>query len=199
MAHYARTYGSIHHPNNFMEAWKYPTAPFLDKFGVPISIKKRIFGLEEFNFNPFYLKNKIAYIPCYGTQRFYPRPFVDELRLIYRVNEKCYCHYATLFNVKSYINDDIQNLRQIINLELNQIYFSEESQGFFGADFPTFQRKIQEMYNSKFIANNHNDNSFLVNLKYERIEKLDKPIYCKLNAYYASQWYRDVEYPCICK
>ncbi len=199
MIHYARTYGSIHHPNNLIEAWKYPTAPVLDSFGVTIPEQNKTFGLEEFNFNPLYLNEKIAYIPCYGTVRFYPRLFIEELRLIYRVKDTCYCHYATLFNIVSFNNNEIVNLRQIINPELNQIYFSQESQGFFGADFTTFQRKIQEMYDSNSIADNQNDNSFLVNVKYERIEILDKPIYCKLNSHYAAQWKINVEYPCICK
>jgi len=199
MTHYARTYGSTLHPNNLMEAWKYPTSPVLDTFGVIIPIRNKTFGLEEFNFNSFYLKEKIAYIPFYGTERFYSRPFVEELRLIYRVKDNCYCHYATLFNVVSLVNNNILNLRQIIKPVLNQIYFSQESHVFFGTDFPTFQSKIQEMYDSKFIASNQDNNSFLVNVKYERIEILDKPIYCKTNSPYAAQWKINIDYPCQCE
>lgn len=198
MTHYARTYGSTLHPNNLKEAWKYPSAPVLDLFGVTIPIKNKTFGLEEFNFNPFYLKEKMAYIPCYGSAKF-NRHFIEELRLIYRVKDNCYCHYATLFNVVAFKNNDILNLRQIINPLLNQIYFSQESQVFFGTDFSLFQRKIREMYDSNVIASNQDNNSFLVNVKYERFEILDKPIYCKTNSRRAAQWIINVEYPCKCK
>lgn len=199
MPHYARTYGSRLHPDNLNQAWQFPTSPLLDKFGVIILTQNKTFGLEEFNLNPFYIENKMAYIPCYGTARFYPRPDIDVLRLIYREKENCYCHYATLYKVKPLQNNDILGLRQNIQLQLEQIYFSIESQLFFGEYFPIFQKKIKQMFASQLIADNQNDNSFIVNVKYERIEILDKPIYCKLNSYYAGQWKINADYPIICK
>ena len=199
MAHYARTYGSKLHPNNLNQVWQFPTSPILDIFGVKIPAQNKTFGLEEFNLNSFYIKNKMAYIPCYGTARFYPRQTIDELRLIYRIKENCYCHYATLYKVKPFLNNDIPGLRQIIQPQLEQIYFRIESQLFFGEDSSRFQKKIQQMFASNLIADNQNDNSFLVNVKYERIEILDIPIYCKLNSYYAGQWKIKAENPSICK
>ena len=195
---YARTYGSILHPNNLNQVWQFPTGPILDIFGVKIPAQNKTFGLEEFNLNPFYIKNKMDYIPCYGTERCFPRPYVKELRLIYRIKDNCYCHYATLYNVTSFTDNDINWLRPLIEPMLEEVYFRQESQQYFGADFPIFEKKIVEMCASNSIADNHNDNSFLVNVTYDRLEILDKPVYCKLNSHYASQWKISVEYPCNC-
>ncbi len=199
MTRYARTYGSIHHPNNSQEALKYPTGPVNDIFGVPVPHQERTFGLEEFNFHPLFLKEKIAYVPCFGSANTFPRPSVEELKLIYRVNANCYVHYATLSNVDSFTNDDIPNLRQLINPQMNQIYFRQESQAFFGADFPAFQKIIENMYASNFIANNQNNASFLINVRYKKIEILEKPVSCKLNSHFAGNWYINVQYPSTCK
>lgn len=202
MIRYARTYGSKLHPNNLNQVWQFPTNPLLDKFGVLIPTQNKTFGLEEFNFNPFYIKNKMAYVPCYGTERCYPRPKIDELRLVYKVKDNCYCHYATLYNVTSYKNEDIEDnnthLRRMITPVLEQIYFRLESQDYFGNDYLAFEKKINAMIASNLIADNENDNSFLVNVKYDRLEILDKPVYCKLNSHYASQWKINVEYPSNC-
>jgi len=199
MTRYARTYGSTHHPNNIDIAWKYPTGPALDNFGVPVPSANRTFGLEEFNFNDFYRKEKIAYIPCYGTQRTYPRPSIDELRLLYKINRRCFIHYATLYGVVSFTDNDIQNLRQLISPRLNEIYFRQETQTFFGADYNEFQEIINRMCSSNLIADNQENSSFLINVKYKRIDILKKPVQCRINANFASQWFINAEYPSNCK
>ena len=105
MIRYARTYGSRLYPQNIEQAWQFPTGPELDTFGVQVPEEMKTFGLEEFNFNSVLQGLKLAYVPCYGTDRFYPRPFVDELRLMYlesRNPRGSYMHYATLFNVTIY-------------------------------------------------------------------------------------------------
>jgi hypothetical protein len=198
MPHYARTYGTSQQLDNWNSAWQYPTAPPLDNFGVPVPNQMRTFGLEEFNFNPFLLNEKIAYVPCYGTHRFYPRPFEQELRLIFKINNICYLHYATLYNVYSLQDNEIPTLRAILQPEMANIYLRQESALFFGADYPSFQNTIDNMYNSPFIASNQDNSSFLVNVKYERIDILKKPVYCKPPNHYASQWYINVEYPANC-
>ena len=57
MIRYARTYGSINHPHSIQGAWQYPTGPSADTFGVPVPDANKTFGLEEFNFNPYFLKS----------------------------------------------------------------------------------------------------------------------------------------------
>ena len=195
MPHYARTYGTTLQGKDRDYAWQYPTGPLLDSFGIPIN--KKTFGLEEFNFNPFYLKHKVAYVPCYGTERFYHRPIIKELRLIYKIAPRCYKHYATLYNIESFEDNDIPNLKGLIEPHLNEIYFRQAYQAFFGLDFPLFQQAITNSLGSNIIASNHNNSSFVVNLKYEKIEILKKPIKCGLNAHFAGQWYGRVEYPVI--
>jgi hypothetical protein len=196
---FARTYGSLIHESEPQNTWKYPTGPLLDQFGVPIG--KQTFGLEEFNFSDFYLNQKWAYIPCYGSIQSYPRPFVSELRLINRIPSEtnfCYKHFATLYNVKSLMNDEIDGVRNIITPELNQIYFTEESNLFFGNNYPEFQLTIQEMLTSNLIANNNNNRSFLVNVQYDEIEILKNTVICQCGGSYASNWYRRVQYNCYC-
>lgn len=193
MPHYARTYGTTLKEKELENAWQYPTGPLLDNFGIPIN--KKTFGLEEFNFKSFYLKNKLAYVPCYGTERFYKRPFIKELRLIFKTAPLFYKHYATLYNVESFGDNDIPSLRDLIEQHLNEIYFTQQSQIFFGQDYPLFKKAITHSLGSNIIASNHDNSSFLVNLKYEKIEILKKPIQCGLKANYAGQWYRNVEYP----
>lgn len=195
MPHFVRTYGTSLPQPNWNLAWQFPTAPPLDVFGVQVPNQLLTFGLEEFNFNPFLLKEKIAYVPCYGTSRFYPRPFVPELRLIFKVNNSCYCHYATLYNIYSLENNDIPAYVTLLQPQLANIYFRQESIRFFGADFAAFEGIIQNMYQSPIIADNDNNTSFLVNVKYERMEILDNPVYCRPSIHYASQWYINVEYP----
>jgi hypothetical protein len=199
MTYYTRTYGSSLHLNNPNLAWQYPTQPFLDRFGIPIN--KLTFGLEEFNFNPFLVENKMAYIPSFGTFRTYPRSPINELRLMYRIDGAqrfCYVHYATLYNVKSFEDNDIPYLQNLLNPQIPLIYFRPESHQFFGQDFPLFEQKINDLNNSQFIASNHLNSSFLVNVKYEKLEVLSKSVKCNLRASYASNLYRDVIYPCNC-
>jgi hypothetical protein len=196
---FARTYGSVIHESVPQNAWRYPTGPLLDRFGVPIG--KQTFGLEEFNFSDFYLKQKWAYIPCYGSARSYPRPFVSELRLMYRipsVTNFCYKHYATLHNVKSLTNEVILGIRNNITSQFDQIYYTNESQLFFGNNYPEFQSTIQNMLASDFIANNTNNRSFLINVQYEKIEILENPIICRCGGSYASNWYTQVDINCTC-
>jgi hypothetical protein len=196
---YARTYGSVIHNTDPQNAWKFPTGPLIDRFGIPIGLKT--FGLEEFNFSDFYRNQKWAYIPCYGSERSYPRPFVSELRLMYRILSQtkfCYKHYATLYNVKSFTNDEIDGIRNIIDPQLNQIYFREESNLYFGNNYPEYQLTIQEMLASNLIANNNNNRSFSVNVQYDDIEILKNPVICQCGGSYASNWYRRVQHNCYC-
>ncbi len=195
MRRFARTYGSANYPDNFITSWKYPTSPIMDNFGVFVPNANKTFGLEEFNFNDLLINEKIAYVPCYGTGRFYPRPAVEELRLVYKLNNNYFMHYATLFKVKALIDNDIPNFRKILKPYLNHIYYSKETQNYFGSDFQRFQNIINSMYGSNLISANNNSSSFLVNVSYDKIEILNKPISCKLNSNYAAQWYNNLEYP----
>jgi hypothetical protein len=195
MPHQARTYGSRIHESDPQNAWRFPTGPELDKFGVPIGNQN--FGLEEFNFNPILLDYKLAYVPCFGSSRNYPRPHVSELRLIYRIINNAnynYIHYATLHNVKSLLNADIPNIRQLIEPHYNEIYLREECQVFFSNNYPEFEKRIIEMQNSNLIADNENNNSFLVNVEYESISILEKPTPCRMNSHFASNCYINVKY-----
>jgi len=199
MTIYTRTYGSVVHLNNPNLAWQYPTQPLLDKFGIPIN--KLTFGLEEFNFNPFLVENKMAYIPSFGTFRTYPRSPIKELRLMYRIQSAqrfCYVHYATLHNVIAFLDNDIPYLHNLLTPQIPLIYFRPESHQFFGQDFPLFEQKINDLNNSQFIASNHLNSSFLVNAKYEKLEVLSKSVKCNLRASFASNLYKDVIYPCNC-
>ena len=199
MTYYTRTYGSSWHINNPNLAWQYPTQPLLDRFGIPIN--KLTFGLEEFNFNPFLVENKMAYIPSFGTFRTYPRSPINELRLMYRIQSPqrfCYVHYATLYNVKSYADNDIPYLQNLLNPQIPFIYFRPESHQFFGQDYPLFEQKIIDLHNVQFIARNHLNSSFLVNVKYDKLEILSEPGRCNSRAARASNLIIDVIYPCNC-
>jgi hypothetical protein len=196
MPHYARTYGSTIHEVDPLNAWKFPTGPIFDTFGVPIA--NQTFGLEEFNFNSILVNKQYAYIPCFGTHRTYPRAFVNELRLIYRVNgiqNFNYLHYATLFNVESMLNEDIPEIRIALQPYFNAVYLSQECENFFGLNYAEYQNHIQNMFNANFIANNENNNSFVVNVRYESLEILDNPVPCVMKSHYASNLYRNVIYP----
>jgi len=200
MIKFSRTYGSSIYKTDSKNAWKFPTGPLLDNFGVPIG--NQTFGLEEFNFSDFYLQQKWAYIPCYGSARVYPRPFINELRLMFRIpsEEKfCYLHYATLFNVSSFVSGDIPQLRANILPMLNEIYFTPMANDFFGKNYHQYIKQINQMTHSNFIANNEDNNSFLVNTKYESIEILKNPIECKMRSNFASNWYKKIEYNCSCQ
>jgi hypothetical protein len=192
MPHYARTYGYNLNNLNQNNPWEFATGPMLDRFGIPIN--QTTFGIEEFNFNSFYLSKKIAFIPCYSTSKFYRRRHIGELRLVYKQAPRCYKHYATLHNVTSFADDDIPYLRSLIQPQINQIYYRQESLDFWGEDFNLFQNAIKNAFNSDIIANNHNTSSFLVNLKYEKLEILTLPITCDLGGNRASQWYINVAY-----
>jgi hypothetical protein len=196
MPHHARTYGSTIHEIVPNEAWKFPTGPMLDTFGVPIA--NQTFGLEEFNFNPILVNKQFAYVPCYGTHTTYPRPLVNELRLIYRVNNMAdfnYVHYATLFNVRTMVNEDIPEIRRELEPHFNSIYLSEECEIFFGLNYPEYQNHIQNMFNANLIADNENNSSFVVNVRYESLEILDNPVPCVMKSNFASNWYENVIYP----
>ncbi len=200
MIRYARTYGSKNYLTNPNEAWQYPTGPILDNFGVTVQGLNNTFGLEEFNFNPFYKKSKIAYIPCYGTANYYPRVNkLDELRLIFKLNGRCHFHYATLFNVSCILNTEIMNLRNEIAPHFNDIYLSNNSRSFFGEDFEVFSEIINNMNSSDVIAANHISSPFLVNVRYEKLEILKSPILCEANPGYVNQWKINVLTPGSCK
>jgi hypothetical protein len=201
MVRYARTYGSRLYPQNIDQSWQFPTGPELDTFGVPVPEKMKTFGLEEFNFNNKLMDIQLAYVPCYGTERTYPRPFVDELHLMYldRRNPRgCYMHYATLYNVQSLRNEDIKSVRPLLVPNLDEIYFRAEVQQYFGNDMGNFNGIIRAMLNSNIIASNQNNKSFLVNVRYEKIEILDKPVCCQNNNQMASQWKKNMIYPSDC-
>lgn len=196
MPHHARTYGSTIHLTDRHNAWKYPTGPVLDNFGVPIERQK--FGLEEFNFNDTLLDLKLAYVPCFGTANTYSRPDVKELRLLYRVENNGvynYVHYATLFGVQSLLNEDIYQVREVLTPNFESIYLRKECADFFGDNYPIYEKKIREMLNSNLIAANDDNNSFLVNVKYDKLEYLDKPKAVIMNSNFAANWYLNVIYP----
>jgi hypothetical protein len=198
MIRYARTYGSINHPNATQEAWHYPTGPTSDTFGVPVPDTNKTFGLEEFNFNPHFLKAKIAYVPCYATARSFPRPSLKELRLIYKTSGRCHVHYATMHDVIPILNDGINTIRAWIEPMMNEIYFNQHSQAFFADDFQHFEKVINRMKASNLIASNHNHSPFLVNVHYSELEILDEQIFCELNSSNVNQWKIRVDIPGNC-
>lgn len=198
MIRYARTYGSRLFPRNISDAWQFPTDPAPDNFGVPVPESNITFGLEEFNFNPYFLKEKIAYIPCFATFRTYPRPNLKELKLIYKTAGRCHMHYATLYHVTPILNENINSHRNWINPMMNEIYLNKKSQDFFGDDFEQFAKIINQMKNSNIIASNHNHSPFLINVRYQEIEILKKGIPCEVNPNNVNQWKINVDSPGNC-
>jgi|LauGreDrversion4_2_1035121.scaffolds.fasta_scaffold360237_1 hypothetical protein len=196
MPYHARTYGSALQQAEGNVRWNFPTGPNLDTFGVPIGLQT--FGLEEFNFHPFLLNMQLAYIPCYGTHGTYPRNPVNELRLIYRIHnngEFNYMHYATLYEVRTILNEEILVIRNVLEPDFNAIYLNQNCQDFFGHDFPEYENCIQNMFAANLIADNQNNSSFVVNVRYDALEIQENPVPCILNAHYASNWYQNVIYP----
>jgi hypothetical protein len=194
MIRYARTYGSQNYPENVIEAWQYPTGPIQDTFGVPVLKLNRSFGLEEFNFNPFFLEEKMAYVPCYATKRYYQRPALDELRLIFNVSGHSHIHYATLYGVSAITDTEIPNLRALINPFFNEVYLNSNVQNFFGNDFDNYKKIISRMYLSEIIAANNIHSPFLINVRYERLELLKNPIACRVIPNNVNQWKTNVHY-----
>jgi len=192
---YARTYGSINQPHATQDAWQYPTAPSSDTFGVPILDANKTFGLEEFNFNPHLIKEKIAYIPCYATARYYPRPYMNELRLILKTSGSHHIHYATLYDVSPILDNEIKELRNQIIPVIENIYFGKQTQDFFGVDFENFVTTLNRMRDSDIIASNHDHSPFLVNVRYKKLEILKNPKSLKTNPRNVNQWKINVEFP----
>ncbi len=196
MPYHARTYGSALQQVEGNVRWNFPTGPNLDTFGVPIGLQT--FGLEEFNFHPSILKKQLAYIPCFGTLRTYPRPSVNELRLIYRIHnngEFNYMHYATLYKVRTILNEEIPVIRNVLEPDFNAVYLNQNCQNFFGLDFPEYENCIQNMFAANLIADNQNNSSFVVNVRYDALEVKENPVPCRLNANFASNWSLNVIYP----
>jgi hypothetical protein len=198
MIRYARTYGSENYPENINQTWQFPTGPAPDNFGVPVPEVNKTFGLEEFNFNPYFLKEKIAYVPCFGTTRYYPRPYLKELRLIYKTGGRCHMHYATLFEVTSILDEEIPAYRNQIEPLMHEIYFEQQTQDFFGKDFQYFAKIIERMKNSNAIASNNDNTPFLVNVTYKKLVILKTPIPCELNPKNVNQWKINASIPGNC-
>jgi len=198
MIRYARTYGSMLYSENFNDAWQFPTGPFADTFGVPVPESGKTFGIEEFNLNPFLLKEKIAYVPCFATAKYYPRNSLKELKLIFKTQGRCQLHYATLHDVTPILNTEIEIIRNIIQPLMQEIYFSQKSLDFFGEDYENFIKIITRMKDSNVIASNHNYTPFLVNLRYKELEILKNPIICELSPNNVNQWKIEAAIPGNC-
>jgi hypothetical protein len=188
MTRYARTYGSQNYPHNINEAWQYPTGPIQDIFGVPVPELNKTFGLEEFNFSKILRNIKLAYVPCYGNARFFPRPFINELHLIFKTVGRNHIHYATLHNVTPIRDEEICEIRKLLDPHIHEIYFNTSSQEFFKNDFSRFQDQIQFMYNQNRIATNQFNSSFLVNLRYEELTIIKEPTILEVYPGYVGQW-----------
>jgi hypothetical protein len=183
---------------NFNDAWQFPTGPFADTFGVPVPESGKTFGIEEFNLNPFLLKEKIAYVPCFATAKYYPRNSLKELKLIFKTQGRCQLHYATLHDVTPILNTEIEIIRNIIQPLMQEIYFSQKSLDFFGEDYENFIKIITRMKDSNVIASNHNYTPFLVNLRYKELEILKNPIICELSPNNVNQWKIEAAIPGNC-
>ncbi len=188
MIRYARTYGSKNYPDNLNEAWQYPSGPSPDTFGVPVPDARKTFGLEEFNFSKILRELKFAYVPCYGNARFFPRPFIKELHLIFKTEGRDHIHYATLHNVTSIKDEEICEIRKLLQSHIHKIYFNASAQEFFQNDFSRFQDQIQFMSNQNRIAANQINASFLVNLRYEELTILKEPVSLDVYPGYVGQW-----------
>jgi hypothetical protein len=188
MIRYARTYGSRLYKDNFADAWQFPTGPVADIFGVPVTISNKTFGLEEFNFSKILRDLKLAYVPCYGNARFFLRPFIKELHLIFKTEGRNHIHYATLHNVTPIKDEEICEIRKLLQSHIHEIYFNASAQEFFQNDFSQFQDQIQFMYNQNRIAANQINASFLVNLRYEELTILKEPVTLDVYPGYVGQW-----------
>jgi hypothetical protein len=188
MIRYARTFGNQNYPQNMIEAWKYPTAPIGDTFGIPVEILNKTFGLEEFNFSKKLRELKLAYIPCYGNARFYPRPFIQELHLIFKTEGRNHIHYATLHNVTSILNSEINQLKSILKPNLDELYFNIGTRNFFEEDFSRFQDQINFMFERDVVAANQLNASFLVNVRYEKLSILNNSVTLNVFPGYVGQW-----------
>jgi hypothetical protein len=188
MKRYARTYGLRLYKDNLDGNWQFPTGPLADTFGVPVPISNKTFGLEEFNFSNILRELKLAYVPCYGNARFFPRPFIKELHLIFKTEGRNHIHYATLHNVTPIMDEEICEIRKLLQPHIHNIYFNISTQEFFQNDFSRFQEQIQFMSNQNRIAANQINASFLVNLRYEELTILKEPVSLDVYPGYVGQW-----------
>lgn len=192
MVRYVRTYGNQNYPQNMNEAWQYPTGPTEDTFGVPVIDLNKTFGLEEFNFSEILKELKLAYIPCYGNARFYSRPFIQELHLIFKTEGRNHIHYATLHNVTSILNSELNQLKSILEPNLDELYFNIGTRNFFEEDFYRFQEQINFMFERDVVAANQLNASFLVNVRYEKLSILNKSVSLNVFPGFVGQWKKNV-------
>ena len=147
--------------------WTSPQS--LSNFGIPIIGTNEIMylGLEEFNFTPLLLKNKLAFIPAFSKLR---TGLIDELSLFYS-NRGCTFHYATMYKVSQIQSNPqvINSIRQNRLAELPTIVESNlQFQQKYGNLFqPAFQI-WKQYYNSNNIIANGILPRFVVNVEYEK-------------------------------
>lgn len=99
--------------------------------------------------------------------------------------------------MKSLLNEDIHQVREVLTPNFQSIYLRQECADFFRDNYPIYEKRIREMLNSNLIAANDDNNSFLVNVKYDKLEYLDKPKAVVMNSHFAANWYLNVIYPGI--
>ena len=77
---------------------------------------------------------------------------------------------------------------------IENIYFGQQTQDFFGVDFENFVTTLNRMRDSDIIASNHDHSPFLVNVRYKKLEILKNPISLKTNPRNVNQWKINVEF-----
>jgi hypothetical protein len=130
----------------------------------------------------------LAYVPCYGNARFFPRPFINELHLIFKTEGRKHVHYATLHQVTAIADEEICEIRKLLDPHIDEIYFNASAHEFFQNDFSRFQNQIQFMYRQHRIAANQINSSFLVNLRYDELTILEEQITLDVYPGYVGQW-----------
>ena len=130
----------------------------------------------------------MAYVPCFGNARFYPRPTIKELNLIYKITGRDHFHYATMHNVTPILDKEICDVRKLLKPNLNEIYFNRDAHDFFKNDFENFQNQIHFMFNQNSIAANQINASFLGNLRYEELTILKEPVNLDVYPGRVGQW-----------
>jgi hypothetical protein len=135
------------------------------------------YGYEEWNRQKLLLNNKIAYVESYRRHLLNP---CKKLMLYYKDpnHGNDFFHYATLYNVEQLSDNNIQNIK----INLNNAGWQAMVQGHFNN--PPINDLgpigLHPSYLAAFDSNNivtQNPNpGFIVNLEYERIDVLKKPV-----------------------
>jgi hypothetical protein len=131
------------------------------------------FGLEEWLFNPEFIKRNIGYLDCYRIHNY---RLEDKVLLVTKnPDEDCYYHVATISKVVSIRQNQIASIRA----DLGPDFLEMVNNHFTQPPFNDPRNIINHEYFNNWNSNNiiaPAPNGFIANIKYESFKILDKAV-----------------------